>query len=497
MWRILILAGLLAALSSAASTAWAREAAWAVCTGRRAAEGPVLRDCRPLEGVIDPQGRELWIRAMVQAPSGDGPHALYLAGAASSEAWLNGRRLGANGRPGADAGQEQPGRYQSALPVPAAAWKPGANELVVHLSSFHGGLPLARPMGMAAIGPYPLPSRLPVLAVTLATAGALAAAAFGFGAIHGVRRTRSSLILAALAAVAALQAAAETLRPLYNYPYPLHVWRLGLIWLLAAAFAILLATYAAGRFSPRWRRGIVGAALVLVGGTAFLPGFDSKTGWALLAGIVLALAAALIGVRSRVPGARPTAAYLALFIVLAFALPELFVDLSHFLFAAGLVLPLLMVEVVRLGRADLGRETALTQAVHRPDRLTVASAKGVEFVRMAEIIAITGADDYAELRLAGGRRLLHAARLDQLESELPADFLRVHRSAIANLAFVQRLERAGDGRWRLHLAGGEVLNVSRSRLPALRDQLDDRAPPVVATALTTTGAPRERQDAPV
>ncbi len=497
MWRLLILAGLLAALSSVASAAWARGESWDVCAGRPGPEGPLLRDCRPLAGAIDPQGRELWIRSTVQAPAGDGPHALYLVGAASSEAWLNGRRLGANGRPGADADQEQPGRYQSALPIPATVWKPGANELVVHLSSFHGGLRLARPMGMAGIGAYPFPSRLPLLAVILATTGALAAAAFGFGAIHAVRRTRSSLILAAIAGIAAMQAIVETLRPLYNYPYPLHVWRLGAVWLLAATFAILLVTYAAGRFAPRRRRWIIGAALVLVGGTLLLPGFDAKTSWALFAGIGLALASAVIGVRGRVAGARPMTAYLVLFIGLAFILPELFVDISHFLFAAGLVLPLLMVEVVRLGRDDWGRETALVRAASRADRLTVASAKGVEFVPLASIVAVVGADDYVELRLAGGRRLLHAARLDQLETELAESFLRVHRSAIANLACVRRLERA-EGRWVLHLADEEVLNVSRSRLPTLRDRLDDLSPGAASLpAAASGGALRERHDASV
>jgi DNA-binding LytR/AlgR family response regulator len=109
----------------------------------------------------------------------------------------------------------------------------------------------------------------------------------------------------------------------------------------------------------------------------------------------------------------------------------------------------------------------------------VASARGVELVPIAEILAVVGADDYVELRLVGGRNLLHAARLDGLTTQLPASFLRVHRSVIVNLAQVQRLERDGD-RWRLHLREGVPLPVSRSRQAALRDALD--VPPVVAVA---------------
>ena len=93
---------------------------------------------------------------------------------------------------------------------------------------------------------------------------------------------------------------------------------------------------------------------------------------------------------------------------------------------------------------------------------------------LAEIVAVVGADDYVELRLADGRRLLHAARLDRLEIELPAGFLRVHRSVIANLAHVQGYERDG-GRGRLLMGEGEALPISRNRLPAVRDALETPA----------------------
>lgn len=471
MWRILIIAGLVLGFASVASAA---EPAWRTCHGTMGPEGPILSDCRPLAGGIDPQGRELWLRATVPAPPDDRPRALHLFGIASSEAWLNGRSLGANGRPGPTARSEHPGHYQAALPIGETAWRPGPNDLVVHLSSFHGGLRLDHPVGAVVIAPYPLPSRIPLLAITLVAAGALFAAAFGFGVIHAMRRTGSSLTLAAIATVAALQAVVESVRPLIAYPYPLHVWRVGTIWLLAAAFAVLLVSYVAGRFMPGARRWMIVAAVAAVAATALLPGFDQKTGWALMAGVALALAACAAGVRRGQPGARLTLAWLALFTALAIAFPEWLVDLSYFVLAAALVLPLLMAEVVRLGREDRGREAALTQAAGQPNRLTVASARGVERVPLPDILAVVGADDYVELRLVGGRTLLHAARLAQLAAQLPPDFLRIHRSVIVNLAHVLRLQREGD-RWRVHLLEGVPLPVSRSRLPALRDALDEAA----------------------
>jgi DNA-binding LytR/AlgR family response regulator len=487
MWRTLLL-GLL--LTSLTTLAQAQDTSWQVCQGVAGSGAPVLSDCHPVQGFVDPQGRELWIRSTIVAPSDAGPRALYVAGVASSEAWFNGQGLGQNGHPGATPRNETPGQYQAVFPIRETAWRPGENTLVLHLSSFHGGLRFARPMSAMGVWSYPYPQRPALLAVTFVAAGALLAAAFGFGVIHAMRRTGSSLILAAMAGVATLQAIVESLRTLFDYSYPLHAWRMSAIWGLAATFAVLLVTYVATRFLPKTRGLLIGVALGAVGATALLPSFDVKTVWALIIGVALAALPAAAGVRRRVPGARLTLAYLALFLALALGFPEWLADLSYFVLAAGLVLPLLMVEVVRLGRDDRGREAALTRAASRPDRLTVASARGVELAPIAEILAVVGADDYVELRMVGGRCLLHAARLDGLTTQLPANFLRIHRSVIANLTHAKRLERDGD-RWRLHLSEGPPLPVSRSRQLALREALDvpPRGSDTGITASEVLGSP--------
>jgi DNA-binding LytR/AlgR family response regulator len=285
-------------------------------------------------------------------------------------------------------------------------------------------------------------------------------------------------MLAAMAAVAALQAVAENLRHLVRYDYPLHAWRLIAIWLLAAIFAVLLTAYAGARFAPRRRTLLTGLAAIAICASLLIPGFDLKTSFALLAGMVFAGVAAGLGVRQHLPGAAAMLAYLALSLAIGLAAPAWFLDLSFFVLVASLALPLLVAEVVRLGRSDRDREAALTRAVSRPDRLTVATGKGVALIDLHDIVAILGADDYAELRLAGGRSLLHDARLEQLEAQLPPGFVRVHRSVIANLAHVRRLERDGS-RWRLHMGEGPPLPVSRARLEALRDMLGGPQPAAV------------------
>lgn len=469
---------LLAAILTFAATA-ARAApirGWEVCAGT----GPAgLHDCRPVDPrVLDPQGREVWVRAIVgpRRPNEVAP-ALLMAGAMSAEAWFNGVRIGSNGQPGPTAAEERPGLYQAEIPIDPALWRAdGGNELVLRVSAHHSGLRFAHPIAAIFVGRFDDAAMAGMLALTFTAAGALAAAAFGFGAVWAMRRTGSSLMLAALSGVAALQALAENIRNLVPYPYPLHAWRVSVIWGLAATFAVLLTAYAAARFAPGRRNLLLAVAIPLVAASWLQPGFDQKTGWALVTGVSMAAVAAALGVRGRHPGARPALACLAVFAAVAVISPGWFLDLNFFLLAAALLLPLLVAEVVRVGRDDRARETALTRAASRPDRLTVATAKGVELTPLKDIVAILGADDYAELRLAGGRSLLHDARLEQLAAQLPGSFVRIHRSAIANLAHALRLERDG-ARWRLHMSEGPPLPVSRPRLAALRDALD---PPDVA-----------------
>lgn len=468
MWRILFIAILLTLLPT---TLRAQEV-WEMCRGEPGAATPMLRDCRPVDGVIDPQGRELWLRSVVQRPTDDGPVALYVVGVASSEAWLNGQRLGVNGRPGSDPSTETPGRYEASFPIPERMWRPADNVVVIHMSSFHGVVRLDGPIGGIMVAPYPWPSRTVPVAIAFIAAGALFAAAFGFGVIYSLRRTGSSLALAALAGVAGLQAILESLRALVPYAYPVHGLRLVGIWDLTAAFAILLVAYVVSRFWPQARWPLVALAVLAVGATGLAPGFDLKTLLALMLGLGLSAALAAVAVYRRRPGARLILAYLGVFMAMGLLFPTWLVDLSYFLFAVGLVLPLLMAEVVRLGRNDQAREVALTRAAARPNCLTVASSRGVERVPLSDIVAVVGADDYVELRLTNGRRLLHAARLDRLEEELSASFLRVHRSVIANLAHVRGFEREG-GRGRLLMDEGAPLPISRNRLPTVRDALDE------------------------
>src|SRR5512140_2301397 len=163
MGRPLILTCLLLLGATAARAGAPLVGAWEICNAVAGRGAPVLSDCRPLTGIIDPQGRELWLRAPVRAKTAQEqrPSALYIFGAASSEAWLNGVRLGGNGAPGPTAAEERPGLYEAEFPIPSSLWRPQGQDLIVRLSAFHVGMHFDQPIGGIGIGRFPQPSRLP------------------------------------------------------------------------------------------------------------------------------------------------------------------------------------------------------------------------------------------------------------------------------------------------------------------------------------------------
>ena len=120
-----------------------------------------------------------------------------------------------------------------------------------------------------------------------------------------------------------------------------------------------------------------------------------------------------------------------------------------------------------------GRTTALVRIVQSEAPLNrYLTKQGDELVPVAveDIVLIRGAQDYAEVATADGSAHLVRMSLAEFEERLPSDgFVRVHRSTIINIAHLGRAEPIGSGRMALHLAGGNMVEASRSGAQALRN----------------------------
>jgi hypothetical protein len=292
---------------------------------------------------VDPQGRALWLRARVTWNGPErGPLGVRIAAMASSEVYLNGARLGANGRPAARRTDEIAGLMDAELHLPVALLRPGENLLAVRMSSHRMPFQVAMPVHTLRIGPY-TGARLGMVRhylPAMVASGALLMAAIFFMAAFALDRSETSAAWLSLTALLVVgQTAAEAMRGLVPYPYPVHAVRLVAITALAGLFSVALTGFVASRFRlARPRRWIAAsAAAVLVGGVAAAPGFDSKTLAVLLIGACAALAG-LAGPAARGDvGARLAGVALLVFVVLLVARPGDFLDRDFYLVVWGLM----------------------------------------------------------------------------------------------------------------------------------------------------------------
>ena len=99
----------------------------------------------------------------------------------------------------------------------------------------------------------------------------------------------------------------------------------------------------------------------------------------------------------------------------------------------------------------------------RLERIMVRSGDAMQFVDVGDIEWIEGADYYVTLH-ACGKEFLYRESLKHLEDRLdPAQFVRIHMSAIVNLAKVQEIRRTLRGEYQVRLTSGRSLPVSRRR----------------------------------
>jgi two-component system LytT family response regulator len=111
------------------------------------------------------------------------------------------------------------------------------------------------------------------------------------------------------------------------------------------------------------------------------------------------------------------------------------------------------------------------EVAKEPPRLLVRVGEELRPIDLEEIVTIAGADDYAEITTLNGKRLVAMTLAEFQETLDPARFIRVHRSHIVNLDFVDRAEPAGAGRLLVHLKTGATVATSRAGAQLLKSRV--------------------------
>ncbi len=113
--------------------------------------------------------------------------------------------------------------------------------------------------------------------------------------------------------------------------------------------------------------------------------------------------------------------------------------------------------------------------LHIDDRVFVKTGTTTRFVPVNNIVAVCSCENYTELQLADGHRLMALRTLKSWEQALPSDiFVRIHRQSLINLQHVESIVRTGGDDVRFRFANNlPELPASRRRLAGLRQRFTD------------------------
>jgi two-component system LytT family response regulator len=106
------------------------------------------------------------------------------------------------------------------------------------------------------------------------------------------------------------------------------------------------------------------------------------------------------------------------------------------------------------------------------DRIVIRLGNKINIIPVGDIIYIEAQDDYVSIHTSDGKYLKQLT-MKYLEAHLPVDqFVRTHRSFIAAISAIDKIEAYEKESYLLHLKQGAKINVSRSGYSKLKQVLN-------------------------
>jgi two-component system LytT family response regulator len=98
-----------------------------------------------------------------------------------------------------------------------------------------------------------------------------------------------------------------------------------------------------------------------------------------------------------------------------------------------------------------------------PSRIAIKANHKILFIDPADVLTVEAQGNYVLLqRLSGPAFLLRQSLSAVTEKLLPYGFVRIHRSALVNSAFVEEIHPLTTGESVLRIQGGKEFHVSRT-----------------------------------
>lgn len=457
-------------------------------------------ECTTLPGwKIDPQNTAFWAKFSLDIPqtmlNDKHPLSVYVSGKTSSRVYFNGAYLGQNGTPSLKAADEFPGKIDAMFYVAPSLIKPNNNHIVVLFSSHHGFLKLARPIHFVGFGNYAATTTIlqQNLSLSFLPLGALVLGAIYFlVASFGSLNRQSNVVFLLMCSLAACQLFTEISRALFSYSYPLHDLRLMLIASLSWSFGVTLLYFISVKLEqPKLKAWTAFGAFLSLFSVYLVPGFDSKTVMGILAPSCFCAVLIIIQVCKR-PSKELFISLSILLVFIAVMLMTLsnFHDILFYYIITTVLGFLFVQQALKLNKEQKQRKLEQQQIAklqfrleqnqqqQQPKKISINSAGKVELVASEHIVYCKAAGDYVELYLDESRQILFSGNLKELEAQLPTTFLRVHRSYLVNLDYIDSLSNKStkqqeviSGGGFLTLRGAYEVPISRRIMPQVRNAI--------------------------
>ena len=114
----------------------------------------------------------------------------------------------------------------------------------------------------------------------------------------------------------------------------------------------------------------------------------------------------------------------------------------------------------------------LGETIHQtPTRLALATAQGIQFIKISDIIRVEAMSNYAAFYLNNKQKIIVSKTLKEFEPLLVSqNFLRVNRSSIVNIEYVSAMRKSDGGS--IVLQDGTEVDIAPHRKQELLDKLN-------------------------
>ena len=115
----------------------------------------------------------------------------------------------------------------------------------------------------------------------------------------------------------------------------------------------------------------------------------------------------------------------------------------------------------------LNRFTGKKNRLEGTSMIVIKNQGSRKFIPITDIISISGAGDYSEVKLTNGETYLYSKSLDTIEKQFPENFKRIHKSHIIDMNRVTEVKVQGGGKYLALLDNNSSYPISRTKYKVL------------------------------